>query len=365
MADAEFEIQAQLPKSFTIPTVDISMETYRHVMIAEGTPEVYQGHPTTVLMPDGNTMYCVWTYDHGGVCGPLKRSDDGGLTWSALLPVPENWSEVYNCPSIYRLMDTKRKSRLMVFAARSADQEKNKGTMRQSISEDDGKTWTPYRDLGFTCVMAFCGILSTHKGTRYLGVYHGSGAVFQSYSNDGGVTWGEPRQICRVTDASACEPALVRAPDGSSILCLMRENKRRLNSLMMRSDDEGETWTEPVELPASLTGDRHMPRYSQDGRLVIAFRDMAAESPTKGHFVAWVGTFEDIIEGREGQYRIKLLHQHGDKTWDCGYPGLELLPNGTLVATTYVKYKPGPAKNSVVSVRFRLDELDELAGIIH
>jgi len=128
--------------------------------------------------------------------------------------------------------------------------------------------------------------------------------------------------------------------------------------MMIRSDDEGETWSKPSELPASLTGDRHMPHYSQDGRLVIAFRDMAEESPTKGHFVAWVGTFDDIISGREGQYRIKLLHQHGDKTWDCGYPGLELLPDGTFVATTYVKYRPGPEKNSVVSVRFNLEELD-------
>ncbi|UKI30818.1 MAG: hypothetical protein L6W00_23505 [Lentisphaeria bacterium] len=34
----------------------------------------YQGHPTTVLMPDGKTLFCVWTIGHGGPCGPLKKA---------------------------------------------------------------------------------------------------------------------------------------------------------------------------------------------------------------------------------------------------------------------------------------------------
>ena len=35
-----------------LPVVDISDETERHAIIAEGTENIYQGHPTTVLMPD-------------------------------------------------------------------------------------------------------------------------------------------------------------------------------------------------------------------------------------------------------------------------------------------------------------------------
>ena len=99
-----------------------------------------------------------------------------------------------------------------------------------------------------------------------------------------------------------------------------------------------------------------------NGRLVVACRDMAPERPTQGSFVAWVGTYDDVIAGRPGQYRIKLLHQHGPNSRDCGYPGLELLPDGTLVATTYVKYRLGSEKNSVVSVRFKLEDIDERAG---
>ena len=133
----------------------------------------------------------------------------------------------------------------------------------------------------------------------------------------------------------------------------------KCRSLAMFSDDEGESWTSPVELNRTITGDRHQPRYTSDGRLVICFRDRTAKSSTWGHFVAWVGTYQDLRNCREGQYRIKLLHSYDDKKLhDCGYPGLELLPDGTLVATTYIKYKPGPEKQSVVSVRFKLQEID-------
>ena len=99
-----------------------------------------------------------------------------------------------------------------------------------------------------------------------------------------------------------------------------------------------------------------------DGRLVVCFRDTggAHGSPTSTHFMAWVGRYEDIVSGRDGQYRVKLLHSF--KGGDNGYPGVELLPDGTFAATTYIKYRAGPEKNSVVSVRFRLADTDQLAA---
>jgi hypothetical protein len=43
--------------------------------------------------------------------------------------------------------------------------------------------------------------------------------------------------------------------------------------------------------------------------------------------------------------------------WDSAYPGLELLPDGTFVTTTYGHWSLGE-EPYVVSVWFRLDELD-------
>lgn len=354
-------------REIRIPTLDISGENERHVVIAEGTDETYQGHPTTLLMPDGKTMFCVWTVNHGGPCGPLKRSDDGGKTWADLLPVPDNWREVNNCPALYRLAGPAGPARLFVFAGQGPN-----GSMCQSHSEDGGKTWSPMAPNGLVCVMPFCTIMPIDGGTRLLAMSNirrpgettesHSNVVSQSMSSDGGLTWSEWRIVFDLPGCKPCEPELVRSPDGKQLLCLMRENNRSFNAWKMVSDDEGQAWTEPAQLPASLSGDRHKACYAPDGRLVICFRDTATKSPTKNHFVAWVGAYDDIIAGREGHYRVKLLHSYAGG--DCGYPGLEGLPDGTFVATTYIKYKPGPRKNSVVSVRFKFDELDQkvLAG---
>lgn len=356
-------ITPTLPKGYTVPVIDISGDAARQVVVAQGTKETYQGHPTTLLLPDNRTMFAVWTINHGGPCGPMKKSLDAGLTWGDLLSVPENWKLTRNCPAIYRLADPAGKVRLIIFAGMGPD-----GMMQQAVSEDDGATWSPMRSIGLKCIMPMCTVVPIDGGKRLLGmtnirrpgdtVEKKSNIVAQSTSDDGGLTWSPWRVVLDAPGLMPCEPALIRSPDGKQLACLMRENSRKANALLMTSDDEGRTWSPARELPAALTGDRHQPRYGPDGRLVIPFRDTARETATKGHFVAWVGTYDDIIKGREGQYRVKLLHSY--RGGDCGYPGLEVLPDGTFIATTYIAYRAGE-NNSVVSTRFKLSEIDAKA----
>ena len=139
---------------------------------------------------------------------------------------------------------------------------------------------------------------------------------------------------------------------------LLRENSRRKNSHVMLSENEGETWSAPRETPAALTGHRHTGQYAPDGRLFISFRDTTLQSPTKGDWVAWVGKYEDIVRGEEGQYRVRLMDNH--KGQDCAYPGVEVLPDGTLVTTTYGHWTKGEMPY-VMSVRLKLEELDARA----
>ena len=64
------------------------------------------------------------------------------------------------------------------------------------------------------------------------------------------------------------------------------------------------------------------------------------------------------MKAREGQYRVRLKDNHHG--WDCAYPGVELLPEGTFVVTTYGFWTPKESPY-ILSVRFTLTELDELA----
>ena len=185
--------------------------------------------------------------------------------------------------------------------------------------------------------------------------------LYKTLSTDGGLTWGEPETIFSSQDIFLCEPGVIRSPDGKQLAMLLRENTRQKNSHIMFSDDEGKTWTKPRELPASLSGDRHTGVYGPDGRLFISFRDRSAanvNSPTAGDWVAWVGTYDDLVEGNEGQYRVRLMDNQ--KGSDCAYPGVEILPDGTIVTTTYGHWTAGEAPY-IVSVRLKLEELDERA----
>ncbi len=346
-----------------LPLVDISKDTYRQVVIAAGTPEIYQGHPTTLLMPDKKTMFCVWCINHGGHAGPMARSDDEGLTWKRLDDtLPPAFKNHRNCPSIYRIVDKKGKERLWIFSS-------SRGIDRL-MSEDGGKSWREMPPLGFKCGMPFTGVVALTGGRaaafgqmRAAPGLNDQG-VIMSITEDGGLTWSQPRIIAKMPGKNLCEPFVIRSPDGKELCCLIRENHHTACSMMSFSRDEGKTWSAPVDTCWGLSGDRHVGVQAPDGRWVIAFRDRALGSSTYGQFVAWVGTYDDIRNARDGDFRIKLLHHWGSwrdgYSWanvDTGYPGMELLADGTIVATTYSKHWNDNRKHSVVCTRFKLDRI--------
>ena len=351
--------------------VDLSDETERCVIV-DRVEGVYLGQPDTVLLEDGRTILVAYPLGHGGPDTVLKRSTDAGLTWSELLPVPDNFTGKHNAPSVHRVVDPMGVKRLVLFVSHPA--------MVQSVSEDDGETWSPLAPIfgddmrgkpGYKGHAPPKSVLPVSGGARYLAVYHdhyeedGESLIetMQISSEDGGLTWSLPQRTSRhprYPGAHPCEPGLIRSPDGKQLLCLARENARRYNSLWMNSDDEGETWSQMTELPWELTGDRHLARYGPDGRMLVTFRDMARDSATYGDFVAWVGTYDDILAGRSGQYRVSLLENHGGPG-DTGYAGLEVLPDGTFVSTTYCVLEPGQ-QPVVVSIRFKLADIDAKAG---
>jgi len=358
--------QAPAPlRGFTIPLVDLAAQPFRQVVV-DREPGQYLGHPTTVLLEDGRTILAVYPKGHGRGAIVLKRSGDGGRTWSPRLPTPKSWETSLETPTIHRVVDAKGVKRLIVFSGLYP--------IRMAVSSDDGATWSELAPIGaFGGIVAMASVVKLETGPGHnMALFHDDGrffaakaaegprkfVVYKTVSVDGGLTWGAPEAIASHPVAHLCEPGAIRSPDGRQIAVLLRENSRAFNSFLIVSNDEGRTWSEPREAAGALTGDRHVFRYAPDSRLVATFRDTALETPTRGDWVAWVGTYDDVVNGREGQYRVRLMDNLDE--WDCAYPGLELLPDGTFVATTYGHWEPA-APPYVMSVRFTLAEIDALA----
>jgi hypothetical protein len=370
-------LATKLLPGYSIPTVDISGDGRRQVVVDREAGQ-YLGHPTTVLLEDGRTMLIVYPKGHGRGAIVYKRSSDGGLTWSERLPTPKSWETSLEVPTLHRVIDAAGKKRVIMFSGLFP--------IRMAVTEDDGASWSELKPIGdFGGVVTMATVLAQNTPGHYIAFFHDDGRfirggdetrffikgphsdylsmaakpwrfwVYTTLSKDGELTWSMPVPIAMLPDANLCEPGATRSPDGRQIAVLLRENSRKYNSFIIVSDDEGLSWTEPRELPAALTGDRHTAKYAPDGRLFISFRDTTHVSPTKGDWVAWVGTYQDLLNGGEGQYRVRIMDN--TKGADCCYPGVELLLDGTFVTTTYGHWTEGE-QPYIVSVRFKLEELD-------
>jgi hypothetical protein len=349
------------------PFVDLANDTSRQVIV-DRDPHQYLGHPSTVLLEDGRTILCVYPEGHGKGRIDLKRSTDGGLTWSPRLRVPPNWATGLETPTLHRVVDAAGRKRLIVWSGLYP--------ARLSVSEDDGITWTPLAPAGNWGGIVVMGSVAAVRGApgHYLAWFNDDGRfigaapkttvpvfyqIYQVESADGGLTWTRPRAIASSSELLLCEPGFVRSPDGRQMALLLREDSRKHFSQVIFSDDEGRSWTAPRPLSIGLIGDRHTVAYGPDGRLVVVFRDTNRASPTNGDWCAWVGTYADLAQGKPGQYRVRLMHNAWG--WDCGYSGLQCLPDGTFVATSYGHWREAQ-EPYIVSLRFKLAELDARLG---
>jgi len=123
-----------------LPMVDLTSETNRQTVIAQGTERIYQGHPTTLLADDGRTMFCVWTIGHGGKCGPLAKSTDGGRTWARIDDrLPCEFHHHLNCPTFQKVPRPGGGVNYCAFSANG--QPGTGGGLGILMSEDEGDTW--------------------------------------------------------------------------------------------------------------------------------------------------------------------------------------------------------------------------------
>ncbi|MBQ7122743.1 MAG: exo-alpha-sialidase [Clostridia bacterium] len=368
----------------------------------------YLGHPDAILLKDGSILD-VYPSGHGKGAIRSSISRDGGITYDSQIEnMPKSWETSRETPTVYRLEFADGTPDKILLISGNPNWHDGKGTIggfNFSLSDDEGKTWSEFElcfskkdDFTVIPVVSMASLTRLKENGKFvdkwMAFFHESDFVnyktILSFEN-GKPVWSKPEPYfaehrAMEKKANMCEVEVVRSDCGKGDeLCLIaRSNNKNYNSLLSFSSDEGKTWSEPVFAPSALNGERHKADYTKDGRLFITFRSIErdkekTEKNYKGKnnwfsegWIAWVGTYDDLKNGREGQYRIKLAHTYlADQkepvlsaNADTGYCGNVVLDDDTIVTSTYgcfgEKLSDGKYKTYVVSKRIKLSDVDKL-----
>lgn len=405
--------------------VEIPLSTLREERFSEvDKTGDYLGHPDLVLANDG-TLYCAYPAGHGKGEVILKKSSAFADNWSGRLSdTPESWVRSQETPTLYNLQFTDGSSKLLLVSgcpSWNEDDEYYADGFNCSVSSDDGRTWTEFENfygidwaksqpakgadtdvnaplspnygedgnvLPYDVIVAMSSLTRLKENGEYIDAWMGTFHDYDFYNyktvltfdEEGNPQWSQPEKFLsgqRGTESAAnlCEIEIVRAaaPNDDKLILIGRGNSRTTNSLISVSSDEGKTWSELKELPYALTGDRHKAEYDETtGKLLISFRLVVPgirrnifdnSNFTGGYWVAWVGTFDDLLSyAEDGNKTDKLgetlivLGKTNDGKSDCGYSGT-VCKDGVFVLVSYGKFSKDAKNPYIMQAKFSLDML--------
>ena len=411
---------------YKIPLIDLSVKPkntpeelgylFEYSVIDDSS--AYLGHPDSVLLNNGDIL-TFYPKGHGKGAILSKISADDGVTYNKTIEnQPSSWEKSLETPTVYRLQFKNGEEKLILISANSKwPGMSTPGGFNSSVSLDEGKTWTEFRrfwdndsKMPLVPIVAMASLTRLKENgefvDKWMGIFHDSHFVnyktILTFDENGEYNWSKPEPYLSAyrdieTYAGICEVECVRSDMGmGDELCLIaRCNKKRNTSLLVFSTDEGKTWSKPVEAPVSLNGERHKAEWLPAGRLFITFRSiernkkmvrkMRKDGGKKTWYsegwIAWVGTYDDLKDGNEGQYRIKIAHTYLDHqnqpslsaNADTGYCGNVVLKDGTVVTSSYGIFSPEEKecgkydtdkgkqkrKTFIVSKRIKLDDVEK------
>ncbi|QWT17714.1 Ig-like domain-containing protein [Collinsella sp. zg1085] len=368
-------VRKKLSPSSTLP--EYLLDQARHVSDVhketEDTSNQYFGQPDMIRTKTGRL---ITSFPQGHGKGPLimKISDDNGETWARKTDIPSSWAGSQETPTMYALTLPNGNERLMLITACpgwGTDSDGNQHGWNTSYSDDNGNTWTEYKHWHSShangtnnrCIVGMASLIQLKDETgkdipKWLGIYHDHDYInyktYLTFDEQGNEQWSEPEPYLSAYRSmeqryQMCEIGLFRAPDNKRIVGLVRSQSHNHPATLIYSDDEGMTWSEPMELPGSLAGERHKMAYDPiSGRLVVTFRQIKYDLNNNGRFdgnsdwtcgewVAWVGSYEDLMNQNDGDYLIVLAEDWSNnaKSGDTGYAGVVVLKDGTFIMDSY------------------------------
>ena len=203
----------------------------------------------------------------------MLRSTDGGLTWSAPYRCPVNSPHGPIALSDGRLLYAGKKLW--------------EGTKEVGVCEstDDGRTWRWLAAIPERPGDAHAELPRTARGgggARRLLVHirnhnkANAGETLQSESADGGKTWSVPRPI----GVWGLPSHLLRLRDGR-LLMTYGHRRAPLGNQARVSEDQGRTWSAPVEISTGTSGDLGYPSTVElpNGTLLTVWYERMAGSP--------------------------------------------------------------------------------------
>lgn len=384
----------------------------------------YLGHPDLVLADD-STLLCAYPAGHGKGDIIMQKSSDYGDTWENVsATLPDSWEKSQETPTLYNLHFKDGSSKLLLVSgcpSWSEDDEYYANGFNCSVSSDNGMTWSEFENfygiewansqptktedtdisdpyspnydengkvLPYDVIVSMSSLTQLKQNGEYIDAWMGTFHDYDFYNytsiltfdENGNPQWSQPKKFLHdqreiESKADICEIGIVRAaaPNDDTLILIGRGNSRETNSLISISKDEGETWSEFRELPYALTGDRHKAEYdTSTGKVLISFRLVIPgvkrnifdnSNFTGGYWVAWVGTFEDLISFAEnGNKTDKLgealivLGETNDGKADCGYSGT-ICKDGEFVLVSYGKFSKGAKNPYIMQAKFRLSDV--------
>lgn len=372
----------------------------------------YLGQPDMIRTKTGRLIVA---YPKGHGKGPvvMQYSDDDAKSWKFLENTPTSWLGSQETPTLYTLQLANGKERIMMINANPGwgmDSNGQSYGWNTSYSDDNGNTWTEYKhwyptlnNANNRVIVAMASLvqLKDENGNdkqEWMGVYHTDNPYFINYKTilsfdeNGNESWSEP--VPYLSEHSAierlyqiCEVGMFRAPDGK-IVALARSQSHNHLATMFYSEDEGKTWSKPVDLPGTLAGERHKIAIDPiSKRLVVTFREIQYDIDYQGklknwkagEWLAWVGSYEQLMNLDNGDYNIELAKDYAPspKSGDTGYAGNIALPDGTFVQISYghwnqaesskwVGVERGVYKDlvEIMQARYSLGELENLNDLV-